>query len=738
MPFGPQADQAISASSVSLRGTGSWADRKLSGPFSWMRVRPLARTSGSPLSIAYPSPTRRLRKVASNWGSDRVCSKNIFSWRRSASVSVRVPTAMSPTSSHHRPSDRRPGGAGPFHRWGARYRPPEGTALAAIDKSFDPGCRAATTAPACQPGSGGAPWAHGGPLRVPWLHAPVRRGLPLGAGGGDAGRGPAAGQRGRPAPARDELQLPGRPGGGGAPPRRPFRLPQPRDGAPVAPPGGPGDRGAGGGTGRDPGRPRLPPRSPTRALLQVPDRRRGAALLDRRPHPLGRRGGGRALRGRAPAPALLGRRGRAAHPLRPLRQRRADRRRGPAGPAPAVDGVRGGRAPAGGAAAAGDRGGSPPGPGERPGGGAGRGRRPAGGDDLRPRPCRPDHRPGGGVGGGGDPVPAGRRRTSAPDEDERACLERVAHLVTVWLLRSQDLLHGEQGPGSRFLDDLLHGRLGDEDAVVRQAAMLGIDLGVARAVLRVGLCPTGRTRSEPPFVTREAAEVLRQVADRRGLEPVVDLRGRDAVLLIRAEGADTAGLRALTSGVLRDAGARLGGARLAAGLGRICRRLGDYAESHREAALALDVARASPEGGVRTHEELGFYGLVARAVDPGMLDALAERTLRPLLQADVRHHTRYVPTLAAYLRANRRLKPAAAALHVHVNTLRYRLARIERLLGTDLEDVDGRFLLELAVRLLEARGGAIGPPADPSPLPRREAGSPGAGGGAPVQVASSS
>ncbi len=332
----------------------------------------------------------------------------------------------------------------------------------------------------------------------------------------------------------------------------------------------------------------------------------------------------------------------------------------------------------------------------------------------------------------------GVARTPAPDEDERACLERVAHLVTVWLLRSQDLLHGEQGPGSRFLDDLLHGRLGDEDAVVRQAAMLGIDLGVARAVLRVGLCPTGRTRSEPPFVTREAAEVLRQVADRRGLEPVVDLRGRDAVLLIRAEVADTAGLRALTSGVLRDAGARLGGARLAAGLGRICRRLGDYAESHREAALALDVARASPEGGVRTHEELGFYGLVARAVDPGMLDALAERTLRPLLQADVRHHTRYVPTLAAYLRANRRLKPAAAALHVHVNTLRYRLARIERLLGTDLEDVDGRFLLELAVRLLEARGGAIGPPADPSPLPRREAGSPGAGGGAPVQVASSS
>jgi len=311
---------------------------------------------------------------------------------------------------------------------------------------------------------------------------------------------------------------------------------------------------------------------------------------------------------------------------------------------------------------------------------------------------------------------AGRRlgvlevvRTPPPGEEEHACLEQVAHLLTVWLLRSQRLLQDQHGPGSRFLDDLLHGRLGDEETVLRQAARLGIDLGVARAVLRVGLCAAGH-RSEPPFVTREAAEALRQLAERRGLEPVIDLRERDAVLLVRVPGADTAGLRQVLSGILRDAGARLGGARFAAGLGRICHRLGDYAESHREATLALDVARALPEGGVRTHEELGLYGLVARAVDPARLDALADGTLRPLLESDRRRRTRYLPTLAAYLRAGRRLKPAAAALHVHVNTLRYRLARIERLLGVDLDDVEAGFLLELAVRLRAAREGAVSPP----------------------------
>jgi len=91
-------------------------------------------------------------------------------------------------------------------------------------------------------------------------------------------------------------------------------------------------------------------------------------------------------------------------------------------------------------------------------------------------------------------------------------------------------------------------------------------------------------------------------------------------------------------------------------------------------------------------------------VDPHALDAIAQRTLAALLRADSEVGTRYLVTLAAYLRDDRHLKPAAAALGIHINTLRYRLARIEELLGVRLDDVDARFLLELAVRLVEARG----------------------------------
>jgi sugar diacid utilization regulator/putative methionine-R-sulfoxide reductase with GAF domain len=309
-------------------------------------------------------------------------------------------------------------------------------------------------------------------------------------------------------------------------------------------------------------------------------------------------------------------------------------------------------------------------------------------------------------------------RASPLDRAERASLGQVAQLVALWLLRERTALEDELGLGSRFLDDLLHGRLGDEDVVARQASILGVDLDVPRVVLCVGLVVEQPEGDAMPLVSRQAAAVIRQVAEARRLEPVLDLRGRDAVLLLRADGRGGSP-RATVGAFLGAAGAALGGVRLAGGMGRVCQALGEYAESYREAELALEVARAAPDGQrLRTHEDLGFYGLVARAVEPAMLDALAEHALEPLVRSDARTGAQYVRTLATFLRADRHLKPAAAALHLHVNTLRYRLGRIERLLGIDLDDVEARFELEFAVRLLEARG-RVGGDGAPEPRDRR-------------------
>jgi sugar diacid utilization regulator/putative methionine-R-sulfoxide reductase with GAF domain len=296
----------------------------------------------------------------------------------------------------------------------------------------------------------------------------------------------------------------------------------------------------------------------------------------------------------------------------------------------------------------------------------------------------------------------------APTPAVLACLEEIAELVALTLLRERSALQDELGPGSRLLSGLLRGDAADDGAIARQASILGVDLDKPRAVLCVGLRGQDPETGPRPVMTRQTIRALRRIADYRRLEPLLDLRGGDVVVLVRAGDRGTAALRRTVAAVLREAGALHGDAALVAGLGRTCRGATDLAESYRQAAMALDLARRARAGAeVRTHEELGFYGLLAGVVEPQLLDALAQRTLGPLLSADRESGRQYVATLAAYLRDDRHLKPAAAALDIHINTLRYRLARIEQLLGVRLDDVDARFLLELAVRLVQANPGRL-------------------------------
>ncbi|MEH6821787.1 MAG: helix-turn-helix domain-containing protein [Dietzia psychralcaliphila] len=114
-------------------------------------------------------------------------------------------------------------------------------------------------------------------------------------------------------------------------------------------------------------------------------------------------------------------------------------------------------------------------------------------------------------------------------------------------------------------------------------------------------------------------------------------------------------------------------------------------------AIAGDVLAAAEghgEGGVVTIESLGWRMAVSRM--PATLEAMRERYLAPLESSGALKEL--IPeALRAYLSNGRNIPRAAGALFVHVNTLRYRLARFEELTGRSLESTDT--IVELALVL---------------------------------------
>jgi hypothetical protein len=124
-----------------------------------------------------------------------------------------------------------------------------------------------------------------------------------------------------------------------------------------------------------------------------------------------------------------------------------------------------------------------------------------------------------------------------------------------------------------------------------------------------------------------------------------------------------------------------------------------------QAGRSAERARAIQR--IREHGMLSSEGLIAAEdhlaelvtlADPELLDDLAAARLAPLDELTPGAAARLEETLLVWLDNQGVVKDAADALHVHPQTIRYRVAQLRELFGDDLDDPAARYELLLALR----------------------------------------
>ncbi|GAA1289755.1 PucR family transcriptional regulator [Saccharothrix xinjiangensis] len=121
---------------------------------------------------------------------------------------------------------------------------------------------------------------------------------------------------------------------------------------------------------------------------------------------------------------------------------------------------------------------------------------------------------------------------------------------------------------------------------------------------------------------------------------------------------------------------------------RLGERLGDRRSGDRDGGLTCVVAG----------EEIALHQLLLAGVPEDLRGSLRRRLLGPVLDYDAAHGSNLIGTLRVFLDCSGSWTAAAARLHVHVNTLRYRVGRAEELLGADLSNFTERVDLYLALQ----------------------------------------
>ena len=116
-------------------------------------------------------------------------------------------------------------------------------------------------------------------------------------------------------------------------------------------------------------------------------------------------------------------------------------------------------------------------------------------------------------------------------------------------------------------------------------------------------------------------------------------------------------------------------------------------------ARRLAALRSSTAVSVVTSDEVASHELLLATVPASVLRSFRERLLGPLVAYDDRHRAELLPTLREFLTCSGSWNACAAKMYVHVNTVRYRIRRIEELTGRDLSHLDDQVDFFLALRI---------------------------------------
>jgi sugar diacid utilization regulator len=282
------------------------------------------------------------------------------------------------------------------------------------------------------------------------------------------------------------------------------------------------------------------------------------------------------------------------------------------------------------------------------------------------------------------------RWTGTGERPDDADLEMLAAVVSIAIARDRAAFEVEERLSYGLVRALLTGDAARASELEDRARLLGIDLREPRAVV------TLRTNG---LLSRRLLERITREAPQEGLVTVQD----DVVVVLwpAERASDLATLRGEVEQMLR----RIAPGSLWAGVGRVCRASSDYAVSSRESLFAMHTARQSPDlRHVIDADELGMYRLAAQVVASESAREAVVDALGPLIKIDEKSTSQLLPTLRAYLEHDRRIAETARVLHIHPNTLRYRIDQINQLLDVDFDDPDCRFHLILALRLAVITG----------------------------------
>ncbi len=272
--------------------------------------------------------------------------------------------------------------------------------------------------------------------------------------------------------------------------------------------------------------------------------------------------------------------------------------------------------------------------------------------------------------------------------EEVAALQGASAAALEWAKQNAVGI-AEERMRATFLDELLAAEIADEQAWIQRGASLGYDLLRPHVALLI----------EASNVAGWPAPLTRFLQQHNVTAPYA--RREEGVLLFWPVDDPKSG-RSLKA-VAHDLVARIEGGqptvRVVIGIGRPALGPANWRQSQMQARESWRLGKEWETSPVTYFGDLGLYQLLTGLASNAEAARFYRKTLGKLISHDDARNAELVQTLDAFFASHGNLSQTATRLHIHRNTLTYRLEQIAQITQLDLDDADARFSLQLALKL---------------------------------------
>ena len=297
------------------------------------------------------------------------------------------------------------------------------------------------------------------------------------------------------------------------------------------------------------------------------------------------------------------------------------------------------------------------------------------------------------------------RRDERPFTDgDVMALEQAATVVSLALMQRQAVREVESRYHEEILGRVIEGQPFDQAEMADRFRSLGWRLDAPMRVTAIGIWPKDtHTSVDCGRWLRSIALPTAQYELAQGGHGAVTAMAGQTLIMV-GTGDHKAGVDRAVERILRLFDSRVSrrlNATITVGRSGGVPDLASLRRGHLQARVAAIAARQRTQVRVCSFEELGLLGLVMMASEGGDLDSLHDNVLSRLEELAPRERETSLSTLRTLIQTNFNLAETARLVHCHYNTVRYRVRRLEELLGPFTTDVRLRINIILNLQLLE-------------------------------------